>query len=70
MSRLQSAKTQRSTIEGLLDGSVDVVIGTHRILSKDVKFKNLGLVIVDEEQRFGRCGRRKSSSSSSGWSTC
>jgi transcription-repair coupling factor (superfamily II helicase) len=53
MSRLQSAKSQRGTIEGLKDGSVDVVIGTHRILSKDVKFKDLGLVVVDEEQRFG-----------------
>jgi transcription-repair coupling factor (superfamily II helicase) len=53
LSRLQTAKGQRGTIEGLLDGSVDVVIGTHRLLSKDVKFKDLGLVIVDEEQRFG-----------------
>ena len=53
LSRLQSAKGQRGTIEGLLDGSVDVVIGTHRLLSKDVRFKNLGLVVVDEEQRFG-----------------
>ena len=53
MSRLQSGKDQRSTIEGLKDGSVDVVIGTHRILSKDIKFKDLVLVIVDEEQRFG-----------------
>jgi transcription-repair coupling factor (superfamily II helicase) len=53
MSRLQSAKSQRDTIVGLKDGSVDVVIGTHRILSKDIKFKNLGLVVVDEEQRFG-----------------
>ncbi len=53
MSRLQTAKMQRDTIAGLLDGSVDVVIGTHRILSKDVRFKNLGLVVVDEEQRFG-----------------
>ena len=53
LSRLQSAKGQRGTIEGLRDGSVDVVIGTHRLLSQDVKFKNLGLVIVDEEQRFG-----------------
>jgi transcription-repair coupling factor (superfamily II helicase) len=53
MSRLQSAKSQRDTIAGLKDGSVDVVIGTHRILSKDIKFKNLGLVVVDEEQRFG-----------------
>ena len=53
MSRLQSAKAQRATIEGLRDGSVDVVIGTHRLLSKDVKFKDLGLAVVDEEQRFG-----------------
>jgi transcription-repair coupling factor (superfamily II helicase) len=53
LSRLQSTRSQRGTIEGLLDGSVDVVIGTHRLLSKDVKFKDLGLVVVDEEQRFG-----------------
>jgi transcription-repair coupling factor (superfamily II helicase) len=53
MSRLQTTKGQRATIEGLKDGSVDVVIGTHRLLSKDIKFKDLGLVIVDEEQRFG-----------------
>ncbi len=53
MSRLQSARSQRDTIASLKDGSVDVVIGTHRILSKDIKFKDLGLVVVDEEQRFG-----------------
>jgi transcription-repair coupling factor (superfamily II helicase) len=53
ISRLQSAKDQRQTIAGLRDGSVDVVIGTHRLLSKDVQFKDLGLVVVDEEQRFG-----------------
>jgi transcription-repair coupling factor (superfamily II helicase) len=53
LSRLQSAKTQRATLKGITDGSVDVVIGTHRLLSKDIKFKELGLVIVDEEQRFG-----------------
>ena len=53
MSRLHSAKQQRETIAGLKDGSVDVVIGTHRLLSKDVQFKNLGLAVVDEEQRFG-----------------
>ncbi len=53
MSRLQTAKAQRDTIAGLKDGSVDVVVGTHRILSKDIKFKDLGLVVVDEEQRFG-----------------
>jgi transcription-repair coupling factor (superfamily II helicase) len=53
LSRLRSVKEQRQTITGLQDGSVDVVIGTHRLLSKDVRFKNLGLVVVDEEQRFG-----------------
>ncbi|MCP6318727.1 hypothetical protein NL491_27680, partial [Klebsiella pneumoniae] len=40
-------------IEGLRDGSVDLVIGTHRLLSSSVRFKDLGLVIIDEEQRFG-----------------
>ncbi len=53
LSRLQPPKAQRVTLEGLKDGSVDVVIGTHRLLSKDVKFKDLGLAVVDEEQRFG-----------------
>jgi len=53
MSRLQSSKMQRDTIAGIKDGSVDVVIGTHRLLSKDIKFKDLGLVVIDEEQRFG-----------------
>jgi transcription-repair coupling factor (superfamily II helicase) len=53
MSRLQSAKTQRATVKAIADGSVDVVIGTHRLLSKDIRFKDLGLVVVDEEQRFG-----------------
>jgi transcription-repair coupling factor (superfamily II helicase) len=53
LSRLQTTKGQRATIEGLKDGSVDVVIGTHRLLSQDVKFRDLGLVVVDEEQRFG-----------------
>jgi transcription-repair coupling factor (superfamily II helicase) len=53
LSRLQSAKMQRATIKGIADGSVDVVIGTHRLLSKDIKFKDLGLAVVDEEQRFG-----------------
>jgi transcription-repair coupling factor (superfamily II helicase) len=53
MSRLRTAKEQRGTLTGLADGSVDVVIGTHRLLSKDVKFKDLGLAVVDEEQRFG-----------------
>ena len=53
MSRFRTAKEQRVVLDGLKDGSVDVVIGTHRLLSKDVSFRNLGLLIVDEEQRFG-----------------
>jgi transcription-repair coupling factor (superfamily II helicase) len=53
LSRLQHARDQRKTLAGLRDGSVDVVIGTHRLLSKDVVFKDLGLAVVDEEQRFG-----------------
>ncbi len=53
LSRFQSAKDAKETIAGLADGTVDVVIGTHRLLSKDVVYKSLGLVIIDEEQRFG-----------------
>ena len=53
LSRFRTPKQQKQTLAGLRDGSVDVVVGTHRLLGKDVAFKNLGLVIVDEEQRFG-----------------
>ncbi|MEE8465453.1 MAG: transcription-repair coupling factor, partial [Dehalococcoidia bacterium] len=53
LSRFRTPKEQQQVIEGLNDGSVDIVIGTHRLLQKDVHFKNLGLAIVDEEQRFG-----------------
>ena len=53
LSRNTSTKDLAETIAGLKDGSVDVVVGTHRVLSKDVKFKQLGLVVIDEEQRFG-----------------
>ncbi len=53
LSRFQSDREVRETIAGLADGTVDVVIGTHRILSDTIRFKELGLVIVDEEQRFG-----------------
>ena len=53
LSRFNTAKESKEVMEGLLKGTVDVVIGTHRILSNDVVFKDLGLVIVDEEQRFG-----------------
>jgi transcription-repair coupling factor (superfamily II helicase) len=53
LSRFRTAKQQKQTLTGLRDGSVDIVVGTHRLLGKDVAFKDLGLVIVDEEQRFG-----------------
>ena len=53
LSRFRSEKEQKQVIEDLEAGKVDIVIGTHRILSKDVKFSDLGLLIVDEEQRFG-----------------
>lgn len=53
LSRFRTKKQQEKTISKLRSGSVDVVIGTHRLLQKDVSFKNLGLLIVDEEQRFG-----------------
>ncbi|CAO5181221.1 Transcription-repair-coupling factor [Frankia sp. AiPs1] len=53
MSRFNSAGDQRITLDGLAGGTVDVVIGTHRLLAGETKFKDLGLVIVDEEQRFG-----------------
>ncbi|HUO36249.1 MAG TPA: transcription-repair coupling factor [Candidatus Acidoferrum sp.] len=53
LSRFRSATEQKKTIEELEAGKVDIVIGTHRILSKDVKFADLGVLIVDEEQRFG-----------------
>lgn len=53
LSRFRTDKQQKEIIRRLEDGSVDLVIGTHRLLSKDVKFKNLGLLVVDEEQRFG-----------------
>lgn len=53
LSRFRTAKQQKETIKGLEAGTVDIVIGTHRLLSNDVVFKDLGLLVVDEEQRFG-----------------
>ena len=53
LSRFRTAGEQKSTIDRLKKGMVDIVIGTHRLLSKDVTFKDLGLLIIDEEQRFG-----------------
>ncbi|MDP9291431.1 MAG: transcription-repair coupling factor [Verrucomicrobiota bacterium] len=59
LSRFRSAAEQRKVVKNLREGGVDIVIGTHRLISKDVEFKNLGLVVVDEEQRFGVLHKEK-----------
>ena len=53
LSRLQSKKEQKSIIENLKNGQIDILIGTHRVLSNDLEFKNLGLLVIDDEQKFG-----------------
>lgn len=53
LSRFRTQKDQEKTCQGLADGRIDLVIGTHRLLSRDVKFNDLGLLVIDEEQRFG-----------------
>ncbi len=59
LSRAVAGKEQGATLAGLAAGSVDVVVGTHRLLSKDVRFRDLGLLIVDEEQRFGVAAKER-----------
>jgi transcription-repair coupling factor (superfamily II helicase) len=59
LSRFVAQKEQQATVEGLAAGSVDLVVGTHRLLSKDVGFRDLGLVVVDEEQRFGVAAKER-----------
>ena len=53
LSRFRSAKEVRAAVEGIADGTVDIVVGTHKLLSSDVKFARLGLLVIDEEHRFG-----------------
>jgi transcription-repair coupling factor (superfamily II helicase) len=53
LSRFRTAKEQRAVVQNLADGSVDIVIGTHRLVSPDVRFRDLGLLVIDEEQQFG-----------------
>lgn len=53
LSRFNNSKATKATLEGMADGTVDIVIGTHKLVQDDIKFKNLGLVIIDEEHRFG-----------------
>ena len=59
LSRFQTKKQQTETLKNLENGQVDVVIGTHRLISKDVKFKDLGLLVIDEEHRFGVSAKEK-----------
>ena len=59
ISRLKSAKEQKETIKNVEAGKVDIIIGTHRLVGKDIKFKDLGLLIIDEEQKFGVAVKEK-----------
>jgi len=59
MSRFQSKAKQKEVTERLTEGKVDIVVGTHRLLSKDIKFKDIGLLIIDEEHRFGVMAKEK-----------
>ena len=59
VSRFRKPKQQAETLRRVKRGEVDILVGTHRILSKDVEFKKLGLVIIDEEQRFGVAQKEK-----------
>ncbi len=59
LSRFKTRKEQAEVVEGVKEGAIDIVIGTHRLLQKDIAFKDLGLVIIDEEQRFGVSHKEK-----------
>ena len=59
LSRFRSTKEQKATLKALEKGNVDIVVGTHRLLSKDISFNDLGLLIIDEEQRFGVAAKEK-----------
>ena len=59
LNRFRSAKQKRETLENLVNGKVDIVIGTHQLVNKNVKFKDLGLLVVDEEQKFGVAVKEK-----------
>ncbi|GKU26140.1 transcription-repair coupling factor [Clostridium folliculivorans] len=59
VSRFRTAKQQKETLQAVKEGNVDILVGTHRLVSKDIQFKDLGLLIVDEEQRFGVTQKEK-----------
>ena len=62
LSRFRSPKQQDEILRKIKRGSIDIVVGTHRLVSKDVRFRDLGLVIIDEEQRFGVAQKGKAES--------
>ena len=59
LNRFRTRKQQKETIKGLKNGTIDIVVGTHRLLSKDIIYRDLGLLIIDEEQRFGVTHKEK-----------
>ena len=59
LNRFKSTAQQSVTIDKIKNGKIDIIIGTHRLLSKDIKFKDLGLLIIDEEQKFGVASKEK-----------
>lgn len=59
LSRFRTAKEQKEIIKKLKNGDIDIIVGTHRLLGKDIEFRDLGLVIIDEEQRFGVAQKEK-----------
>ncbi len=59
INRFKSSAKQKETLQQLSEGKIDIIIGTHRLLGKDVKFKNLGLMVIDEEQKFGVAAKEK-----------
>jgi len=59
ISRLKKPAAQKETLRRLAEGKIDIIIGTHRLISKDVKYKNLGLLVIDEEQKFGVAAKEK-----------
>ena len=59
INRFKSGKSQKEILKKLADGSLDIVIGTHRLIGKDIKFKDLGLLVIDEEQKFGVAAKEK-----------
>jgi transcription-repair coupling factor (superfamily II helicase) len=59
LNRFKSAKEKKDTLKELAEGKVDIIVGTHALLSKDIKFKDLGLLIIDEEQKFGVAAKEK-----------